>query len=64
MSSLVSLLVKSLPAMQETQETWVRKISWRRKKATLSSIDAGEFCGQKSLVDYSSWGHKESDMTD
>ena len=32
MSSLVSLLVKSLPAMQETQETWVRKISWRRKR--------------------------------
>ena len=29
--------------------------------ATLSSI-AGEFHGQRSLVGYSPWGHKESDM--
>ena len=24
----------------------------------------GEFCGQRSLVDYSPWGHKESDRTE
>ena len=24
----------------------------------------GEFCGQRSLVGYSLWGHKESDMTE
>ena len=29
--------------------------------ATHSSILPGEFHGQKSLVGYSPWGHKESD---
>ena len=31
--------------------------------ATHSSILAGEFQGQRSLIGYSSWGCKESDMT-
>ena len=30
---------------------------------THSALFPGEFHGQKSLVDYSPWGHKESDMT-
>ena len=30
--------------------------------ATHSSILAGKSHGQRSLVDYSPWGHKESDM--
>ena len=29
-----------------------------------SSILAGEFHGQRSLVGYSPWGHKESDTTE
>jgi len=32
--------------------------------ATHSSILPGEFHGQRSLVVYSPWGHKESDMTE
>ena len=32
--------------------------------ATHSSVLAQEFHGQRSLVGYSPWGHKESDMTD
>ena len=32
--------------------------------ATHSSILAGEYHGQKSLVGYSPWGHKESDTTE
>jgi len=32
--------------------------------ATHSSILAGEFHGQRSLVGYSPWGGKESDMTE
>ena len=39
---LMAQQVKNLPEMQETQETWVqswvRKIPWRRKMATHSSI--------------------------
>ena len=31
--------------------------------ATQSFILAWEFHGQRSLVDYSPWGHKELDMT-
>ena len=30
---------------------------------THSSILAGEFHGQRSLVGYNPWGHKESDKT-
>ena len=32
--------------------------------ATLSSILAWKFHGQRRLVDYSPWGHKESDTTE
>ena len=31
---------------------------------TLSSMNRGEFHGQRSLVGYSPWGHKESDTTE
>jgi len=58
-------VVKNLPAMQET---WVRSrgvgmIPWRRKWQPTSVFLAGESHGQRSLVAYSPWGHKESDMT-
>ena len=42
---------------------WVGKISWRRKWQP-SPVLPGEFHGQRSLVGYSPWGHKESDMTE
>jgi len=32
--------------------------------ATHSSTLAGKFHGQRSLVGYSPWGHKESDRTE
>ena len=32
--------------------------------ATHSNVLAGEFRGQRSLVSYSPWGHKESNMTE
>ena len=55
--------VKNLPAMQETR---VRSLGQEDplEKATYSSILAEEFHGQKSLAGYSSWRHKESDMTE
>ena len=31
---------------------------------TKSAIKSGELCGQRSLVGYSPWGRKESDMTE
>ena len=43
---------------------WVRKIPWRRKWQLAPEFLPGKFHGQRSLVGYSSWGGKESDMTD
>ena len=42
----------------------VRKIPWRRKWLPTPVFLPGEFHGQTSLVDYSLWGHKESDTTE
>ena len=41
----------------------VRKIPWRRKWQPTPVFLPGEFHGQRSLVGYSPWGHKESDKT-
>ena len=42
---------------------WVRKICWRREWLPTPAEFPGEFHGQKSLVGYSPWSHKEPDMT-
>ena len=58
--------LKNPSAMQEIR---VQFLSWNdpleEGMATHSSILAwGESHGQRSLVGYSSWGHKESDTTE
>ena len=59
-ASLVTQLVKNLPVMGKI---WVRSPGWEdpleKGTATHSSIWPGEFHGL-----YSSWGGKESDMTE
>ena len=54
--------------MQEILKMWVRSLSWEdpleEEMATHSSILPGESHGQRSLVGYSPWNHKESDMTE
>ena len=64
-ASLVVQTVKNLPAMQET---WVWSLGHEdpleKGMSTHSSILPGEFQGHRSLVGYSPWGHKESDMTE
>ena len=42
----------------------VGKIPLEKGMAIHSSILAGESRGWRSLVGYSSWGHKQSDMTE
>ena len=42
----------------------VRKLPWRKKQQPTPVFLPGEFHGQRSLVGYSPWGHKESDMTE
>ena len=53
-----SSVSKETPALQRI---WV---SWRRKWQPIPIFLPGEFYGQRSLVGYSPWGHKESDTTE
>ena len=53
--------VKNLPAVQEI---WVRKISWRREWLSIPGFLPGEFHGQRSMVGYNPWGHRELETTE
>ena len=44
-------------------DPWVRKIPWRREWQSTSVFLPRKCYGQRSLVDYSPWGHRELDMT-
>ena len=58
-------MVKILPAMQEM---WVRSLGQEdpleREWLPTPVFLPGEFHGQRSLVGYSPWGHKELDITE
>ena len=45
-------------------DTWVGKISWRRKQQPTPVFLSGEFHEQGSLVGYSPQGHRESDTAE
>ena len=45
-------------------DPWVEKISRSRKRQPSPVFSPGKSHGQKSLVGYSPWGHKDSDMTE
>ena len=45
-------------------DPWIGKIPWRRKWQPTPVFLPGEFHGQRSLVGYGPWGHKESDTTE
>ena len=64
--TLVAQMVKNLPLQCRRPEfdPWVRKIPWRRKWQPTQVFLPGKFHGQRSLVSYSPWGRKESDMTE
>ena len=44
-------------------DPWVRKIPWRRKWKPSPVFLPGQSHGQRSLVGYNPWGHKELDRT-
>ena len=44
-------------------DPWVRNIPWRAWQPTPVFLP-GESHGQRSLVDYSPWGRRESDTTE
>ena len=45
-------------------DPWVRKIPWRRKWQPTPVFLPGKSHGQRSLVGYTLWGHKELDTTE
>ena len=56
---------KELPAIWETGfDLWFGKIPWRRAWQPTLVFLLGESQGQRSLADYSPWGHKEMDLTE
>ena len=64
-ASLVAQMIKTPPSMQETQiQFLVGKIPWRREWQLILGFLPGEVYGQRSLVGYSPWSCKESDMTE
>ena len=59
-----AIAFSSLQCRRPQFDSWVRKISWRKKWQPTPVFLPGESHGQRSLVGYSPWGHKESDMTE
>ena len=58
-------MVKHLPSMQETQVRCLGLEDPLEKEMAIhsSTLLPGKSHGRRSLVGYSPWGHKESDMT-
>ena len=64
-ASLVAQMVKNLLQCRRPQfDPWVGKIPWRREWLPTPVFLPGEFHGDRSLVGYSSWSHKELDTTE
>ena len=64
-NSLVTQAVANLPAMWVTWvRYWFGKIPWRGAWQPTPLFLPRESHGERSLVDYSPWGRKESDVTE
>ena len=63
-ASLVAQMVKNPPARQETQvQSLGHEGPLKKGMQSTPVFLPGESHGQSSLVGYTPWGHKESDMT-
>ena len=64
MFNTASLVAQTLKQWRRPRfDPWIGKLPSRRKWLPTPVLLPGEFHGQRSLVVYSSWGHKESGMT-
>ena len=62
---LVAQMLRRPPTMQKTGfDPWVGKVLWRNKWQSTPVLLPGKSHGWRSVVGYSPWGHKESDMTE
>ena len=58
-------VVKNVPAnARDAWDPWVGKIPWSRKWEPTPIPLPGKFHGQRRLVSYRPWGHKESDTAE
>ena len=65
MGFLGGSVVKKLPAdVGDLAQVCIGKIPWRRRWQSTPVFLPGKFHGQRNLVSYSPWGHKESAMTE
>ena len=65
LTALLGISGKEAPAVQEMEVcSWGQKIPWRRQWQPTPVFLPGESQGQRSLVGYSPWSHKESDTTE
>ena len=53
-----------LPCGRPVFDPWIGKIPWKREWQPTTVFLPGKSYGQGSLVGYSPWGIKESDMTE
>ena len=61
-ASIVAQTIKNLPAMQETG---IRSLGQEDPlEKGMATHSSREFHGQRGLVGYSPWGHKELDRTE
>ena len=60
-----SQMMQASPQHLISQEySWPQVTIWSRKWQPTPVCLPGEFRGQRTLTGYSTWGHKESDMTE
>ena len=64
LSNHVSFSIKDLQCRRPRFYPWVRQIPWRKEWQLTPVFLPGEFQGHRSLAGCSSWGHKESDITE
>ena len=60
----ISLISVCLQSRRPGFDPWVQKIPWRREWQHTPVFLPREFYGQRSLVGYSAWDHKESYTTE
>ena len=61
---MVAQMIKDPQCGRPAFDPWVGKIPWRRKWQPTLVLLPGESHGQRSLVGYSPWCRKESNMTE
>ena len=62
--SVVNISLQCRRCKRSRFDPWVGKIPWRRAWQYTPVFFSGESHGRRSLVGYSLWGCKESDMTE